>query len=181
MLPLELMQKKEYIFGKKTTDFFFLFHTLSRGYHCCIAKLSKEIGLYRGQAPLLLLLSRKDHQTQRELCKSLGIKAASATDALQRMEKSELVMRQRDEKDLRTMRVSITQKGREKAELFLEKEQNLDEIFFRNFSEKEKEDFLYAFARITGNLIDEINGWNENEGKNKRTQCGEANEWEARL
>lgn len=168
MLPSELLQKKEYIFGKKTTDFFFLFHTMSRGYHCCITKLSKEIGLYRGQGPALLLLNRKDHQTQRELCKALGIKAASATDVLQRMEKSGLVIRQRDEKDLRTMRVSITQKGREKAERFLEEELNLDKIFFRNFSDKEKEEFLYAFARITGNLIDEIKGGELSGEKNKQ-------------
>ena len=51
MLTSELFQKKKFIFGEKTTDFFFLYHTLSRGYHCCITQISKEIGLYKGQAP----------------------------------------------------------------------------------------------------------------------------------
>lgn len=168
MLPSELLRKKDGIFGKNTTDFFFLFHTMSRGYFCCITKLSKEIGLYKGQAPVLLLLNRKDNQTQRELCGALGIKAASVTDVLQRMEKSGLVMRQKDENDLRTMRVSITQKGKKKAERFLEEERKLDEIFFRGFSDEEKESFLYAFAKINGNLIDEINGWKKAEEKNKQ-------------
>lgn len=106
---------------------------------------------------MLLLLNMKDNQTQRELCSSARIKAASMTDALQRMEKNGLVERRRGEKDLRTMRVSITQKGREKAEQFLQRELDLDAVFFRGFSEEEKDSFLYAFARITGNLMNEIN------------------------
>lgn len=163
MLTSELLQKKKAVFGEKTTDFFFLLHTLSRGYHCCITKISKEIGLYKGQAPTLLLLNRKDNQTQRELCSVLRIKAASMTDVLQRMEKSGLVERKRGETDLRTMRVSITQKGRERAELFLERELELDDMFFKGFSDEEKDAFLYAFARITGNLIDEINSWEKPE------------------
>lgn len=153
----ELLQKRKKIFGEKTTDFFFLFHTLCRGYHCYITKISKEIGLYKGQAQVLLLLNMKDNQTQRELCGSAKIKAASMTDALQRMEKNGLVIRRRGERDLRTMRVYITQKGREKAEQFLQRELDLDDIFFRGFSKEEKDSFLYAFARITGNLIDEMN------------------------
>ena len=163
MLTSELFQKKKYICGEKTTDFFFLYHTLSRGYHCCITQISKEIGLYKGQAPTLLLLNRKDNQTQRELCGALRIKAASMTDILQRMEKGGLVVRKRGETDLRTMRVSITQKGREKAEQFLQRELELDDVFFKGFSNEEKDAFLYALARITGNLIDEINSWEEHE------------------
>ncbi len=31
------------------------------------------------------------------------------------------------------------------------------------FSNEEKDAFLYALARITGNLIDEINSWEEHE------------------
>lgn len=166
MLTSELLQNKKTVFGEKTTDFFFLFHTLSRGYHCCITRISKEIGLYKGQAPTLLLLNRKNNQTQRELCGALRIKAASMTDVLQRMEKGGLVVRKRGETDLRTMRVSITQKGREKADQFLQRELDLDEVFFRGFSEEEKDAFLYAFARITGNLIDEINSWEKTPEEN---------------
>lgn len=168
MQASELLQKKERIFGEKSTDFFFLFHILSRGYHCCVTKIAGEIGLFRGQAPMLLLLMRKDNQTQQELCRALGIRAASVTDILQRMEKSGLVVRRKDEKDLRTMRVSITREGQEKAAYFFEEELKLDEIFFRGFSEEEKERFLLAFARITANLANEIEGWKAAEIKNKQ-------------
>ena len=91
------------------------------------------------------------------------VSSISMTDILQRMEKGGLVIRKRGETDLRTMRVSITQKGREKAEQFLQRELELDDVFFKGFSNEEKDAFLYALARITGNLIDEINSWEEHE------------------
>ena len=91
-----------------------------------------------------------------ELADFLNIKPASMTDVLQRMEKNGLVARKRGENDLRTMHVTITEKGRNKSEEFLLKERSLDDLFFRGFDEVEKDVFLNLFARMTENLMSEL-------------------------
>ena len=150
------MERKRSEIGEKTSDFFFLFHTLNRGYHCCINKISQEIGLSKGQPPVLLFLDKENTRTQRELADFLNIKPASVTDVLQRMEKNGLVERKRGENDLRTMHVSITEKGKEKSSEFLLKERDLDDLFFKGFEENEKEVFLRLFAKMTENLMNEL-------------------------
>lgn len=148
-----LLQKRREEIGDKTSDFFFLYHTLHRGYHCQMAKITHEIGLSKGQPPVLLFLSRNNGKTQRELSDFLQIKPASMTDVLQRMEKNELVERKRGKKDQRTMHVFITEKGKKKVEEFLERENALDILFFKGFTREEKENFLYSFLKITENLM----------------------------
>jgi len=150
------MKCKRNEIGNKTSDFFFLFHTLNRGYHCCINKISNEIGLSKGQPPVLLFLGRENSRTQKELADFLNIRPASMTDVLQRMEKNGLVERKRGESDLRTMHVTITDKGRKKSEEFLQKERSLDELFFKGFEKEEKDLFLQMFAKMTENLMSEI-------------------------
>ncbi len=148
-----LLQRRREDLGNRTSDFFFLYHTLSRGYYCRIAKIAHEIGLSKGQPPVLLFLDHNNGKTQRELSDFLQIKPASITDLLQRMEKNGLVERKRGEKDLRTMRVFITEKGRKKAEEFLEREAALDLLFFQGFQKEEKERFLSSFLKITENIM----------------------------
>ena len=142
--------------GDRTSDFFFLFHALNRGYHCRINQISQEIGLSKGQPPVLLFLEKETSRTQRELADFLNVKPASMTDVLQRMEKNGLVERKRGENDLRTMHVTITDKGREKSNEFLLKERSLDDLFFQGFEEKEKELFLQMFAKMANNLMNEL-------------------------
>ncbi|MBR4014836.1 MAG: MarR family transcriptional regulator [Anaerotignum sp.] len=151
----ELLQKERIRQGKQYSDFFFLLHRLNRGYHQHIVKIVQEIGLTKGQPLALLFLDSRESMTQRELCDCLKIKPASMTDILQRMEKNGLILRKRGEKDLRTMRVSITEKGREKAKEFLQREAALDDVFFRGFTPEEKEGFLGCFAKMTENLMTE--------------------------
>lgn len=150
------MEKKRKELGDKTTDFFFMFHTLNRGYHCCINKISQEIGLSKGQPPVLMFLEKDKSKTQRELADMLNIKPASMTDVLQRMEKNGLIERNRGEIDLRTMHVTITEKGREKSDEFLQKERNLETLFFKGFEDGEKEEFLKLFAKMTDNIMSEL-------------------------
>lgn len=154
-LRKDIVKKREEL-GKKTTDFFFMFHTLNRGYHCCINKISQEIGLSKGQPPVLLFLEEEKSKTQKELADMLNVKPASMTDVLKRMEKNGLIERNRGENDLRTMHVTITEKGKDKSDEFLQKERDLETLFFKGFSDKEKESFLKLFAKMTDNIMSEL-------------------------
>lgn len=150
------LQKNREELGSRTSDFFFLFHTMNKGYGCHIQKIAQEIGLSKGQPPVLLYLDKNHTRTQRELCNCLNVKPATMTDVLQRMEKNGLVVRKRGEQDLRTMHVSITEKGRAKSDEFLEQEAALDALFFEGFTDTEKEVFLQLFMKMTENLIHDL-------------------------
>lgn len=77
-----------------------------------IDKLVQPYGFSAGQAPLMLLLSDKDGQTQKELARQMEVTPASLTSMLGRVEKSGLVTRERSEEDHRNIHVFLTVRGR---------------------------------------------------------------------
>ncbi len=154
-----VLRKRKEELGESTQDFVFLLHALNRGYFYYIHKISHEIGLSNGQPPVLRYLYYNKDATQRELSDFLRIKPASLTDILQRMEKNELVKRKRGEKDQRTMRVSITEKGTEKFEEYVKREALLGDIFFREFSPEEKAVFLCSLEKMIKTVMMEIDCW----------------------
>lgn len=145
--------------GCSSSDFFFLFHAVNRGYRGYMQKISQEIGLSKGQPPVLFYLRRHTDITQRALSDILRVKPASMTDVLQRMEKNGLILRKRGETDQRTMLVSITEEGERKAEEFLQRESGLDDVLFQGFSPEEREAFLGSFAKLAENLQRELDDW----------------------
>lgn len=74
-------------------------------------ELLEDTGVYHGQPPLLLSLYKKNGQSQKELADKIGIKPATITVMIKRMEKTGLVERKQDEKDQRVSRIFITDKG----------------------------------------------------------------------
>ena len=131
--------------GDRTSDFFFLFHALNRGYHCRINQISQEIGLSKGQPPVLLFLEKETSRTQRELADFLNVKPASMTDVLQRMEKNGLVVRERDENDARLKKIKLTKKA---LDIHERHEKHIDsfEQFLRNGITEEELNSFFAIA-----------------------------------
>ena len=144
--------KKREFLGDQVTDFSFLLHVLFKTYHLHMMHSAQEIGLTGGQPRILMSLSSKNMQTQKELADFIRIKPASMTDILKRMERDELVERIRDENDLRSIRVSITEKGKERIQTFFDKGASIDEIALQGFSEEEKEACIHFLGRIMENL-----------------------------
>ena len=75
-----------------------------------------EVGLYRGQPPILMLLYKNDGMSQKEMARALNLSPATMTVTLKRMEKAGLVLREMDEHDQRILRVHLSEKGREMCE-----------------------------------------------------------------
>lgn len=73
--------------------------------------LLENTGVYHGQPPVLIALYKKNGQSQKELSDKIGIKPATMTVMIKRMEKTGLVERQQDEKDQRISRIFLTEKG----------------------------------------------------------------------
>ncbi len=151
----ELAKKREAL-GNHVTDFSFTLSTLLKLYHLHMMRSAQEIGLSGGQPRILMSLATKKLQTQKELSEFFRVKPASMTDTLKRMERDELIERVRDEKDMRNIRVSLTQKGLDKFHEFIAKGTSIDRVAFDGFSEEEKEICLKLFMRILDNLNKEL-------------------------
>lgn len=116
-------------------------------------ELLDKIGIYPGQPPVLIALTMKDGQSQRELSDKIRIKPATVTVMLRRMEKAGLVLRESDPNDQRVSRVYITDKGREIREELDKVLDKIEEECFSNFTEEEKVLLRRLLMQMKDNLL----------------------------
>ena len=102
--------------GEAHVKFEMRFGRLIRMYYSRIQSQLAEVGLYRGQPPILMLLYKNDGMSQKEMARALNLSPATMTVTLKRMEKAGLVLREMDEHDQRILRVHLFEKGREMCE-----------------------------------------------------------------
>jgi DNA-binding MarR family transcriptional regulator len=95
----------------QATDF--LLAQVCRVHHGRARELLHEIGLYRGQPPLLDILYDEEGLTHSELATRLQVAPATVTKMLQRMEKAGFLLRRADPEDQRVSRVYLTGAGHE--------------------------------------------------------------------
>lgn len=116
----------------------------------------RRLGLGRGQPPVLFSLWHQDGRSQRELSEELGVKPATITVTLQRMEKAGFIERRSDPDDLRLSRVFLTDQGtsiRADVERAL---QQLEDQFFAGFTPAEKLLLRRFFLQMKENLGQEM-------------------------
>lgn len=123
--------------------------------------LLEEIGVYPGQPPMLFILNQEDGQSQKELANKLKIKPSTITVMLKRMEKANLIVRKKDDKDQRISRVYLTEKGKKVCEDTIKVVKQIESECFKDFTEEEKETLKSLFLKMKNNLIDAF----EEEGK----------------
>lgn len=83
--------------------------------HTC-SHLLYHRGGNRGQARILLLLRKYGECTQRELLDYAGIRSASLSELISRMEATGILSRDKCEEDRRNMRIALTEEGQRMAE-----------------------------------------------------------------
>ena len=116
--------------------------------------LLEEIGVYPGQPPMLFILNQEDGQSQKELANKLKIKPSTITVMLKRMEKANLIVRKKDDKDQRISRVYLTEKGKKVCEDTIEVVKQIERECFKDFTEEEKETLKSLFLKMKNNLTD---------------------------
>jgi MarR family transcriptional regulator, organic hydroperoxide resistance regulator len=139
----------------KEKDLGYLLFLVSRGHHNLANRIFQEIGLYRGQPPVLFELGKHDGITQSELAETIEVTQATLTNILNRMEASGLVTRQRDSEDARCSRIHLTEEGREKLKQAIHQTLVKEEIAFEGFTQEEKVQLNDYFKRIHTNLTRE--------------------------
>ena len=109
-----------------------------------------EVGIYRGQPPIMGLLYQHDGMSQKEMASALNLSPATMTVTLKRMEKAGLVRREMDEHDQRILRVHLSEQGRQ---MWLKSADQIravtDELMegFTPEEERQMREYLYRIAR----------------------------------
>ena len=76
-----------------------------------------EVGLYRGQPPIMALLHKRDGMSQKEMARALNLSPATMTVTLKRMERAGLIEREMDGRDQRILRVHLSEEGKRMCEM----------------------------------------------------------------
>lgn len=94
----------------------FRLYTAARLITQAYTPMFKELGITYPQYLVLMVLWEQDNQPVNDIAHRLLLETNTVTPLLQRMEKMELITRQRGEQDKRQQFVRLTQKGRDMEE-----------------------------------------------------------------
>lgn len=130
-----------------------LVHQFGRQHFTRAHALFEEIGIYRGQPPILHKLWENEGLKQQDLVKMLHLAPATVTKILQRMEQSGLIDRRADPDDQRVTRVFLTEAGREIQNSIQERERQMSVEMVEGFSPEEITQLYNFLTRMRDNLL----------------------------
>jgi len=113
----------------------------------------ERIGLYRGQAMLLLILSHEEGLTHSEIAEKLEISPAAATKVIKRMEAMNYLQRRPDPGDERISRVYLLEEGRAIYQQIRSSFQQIDRILLEGFSPAERQQLVHLLLQVYSNLL----------------------------
>lgn len=111
-----------------------------------------EIGLTPGQPKVLRYLSHHDCCMQKEIAQALDIEPATVSQILNNMTQAGLVRKSEPAERRRAESISITEKGRECLEKWVQLCNRIDEISLAGFTPEERRQFFDYFGRMYRNL-----------------------------
>ncbi len=115
-------------------------------------QLAERVGLYRGQAIMLLILSHHEGITHSELAEKLGISPAAATKVIKRLETLNYIRRASDEADERISRLFLQEEGRAVIRQIQHAFDQMDQETLDNFSEEERMQLIQLLVKVYENL-----------------------------
>jgi DNA-binding MarR family transcriptional regulator len=124
--------------------------------HRRVHELLDELGLYRGQTPILRALWEQDGLTQSELTQRLKRSPSTITKTVQRLEKAGFVRRGPDDSDERISHVHLTDAGRAIRPAVEKVWERLDRQLFVGFSGPELAVLAELLARVCRNIESNI-------------------------
>lgn len=127
---------------------------ISRLFECTVHGAAERNGMSHGYRRMLFHLAHGDGITQLELVKLTRLTAPTVSVALAKMEKEGLVKRVSDEKDMRKVKVYLTEKGREHDDFIKAKSHETEEKMLKGISEEEKEQLVCTLRKILTNMLE---------------------------
>lgn len=111
---------------------------------------------HHGQGKVLVMLAENDGVSQKLLTEQSGIRPASLSELIIKLERNGLVERQRNEEDKRNRNVYLTDDGRALAETIKSRKDESADFLFDVLSEEEKETLTVLFDKLITSLEDKV-------------------------
>lgn len=102
---------------------------------------------YRGQSRVLHIIADNNGLNQKELAELLDIRSASMSELLNKLERSNLITREKDETDKRITHVFLSADGRELVKSS-QNQDNFAETLFEELSDSEKCSFYTVLKKL---------------------------------
>ena len=120
----------------------------------------KRYNLSSGQFVFLLLLYREDGRKQDDLAKAIDMDKGTTARALAKLEASGYIVRIRDEKDRRVLRVHLTDKAREVRKPIYDVLHRWNEVSVLGLTPEENQNLLDLLRKVSLNIRDQKErGW----------------------
>ncbi len=115
---------------------------------------SKTVSMSKSVKQILFALAQKDGVTQLDIVKSTNLKAPTVSISLQKMEKDGYVTRVPDSYDLRSVRVFLSDKGKNIYENAVSYIQTSESRIMKNISAREVEQLSDILGKIYSNMTE---------------------------
>jgi len=139
----------EYGFSRLTHQFMIL----GRLHYKLVHSRLSEHNIPVGAPHLLMLIDHIEGCHHKDLVDNSHLEPATITSALLTMEKEGLIRREPDLLDRRSIRIFLTEKGKEKLQLAINVFRDLEKLYFRNFTEEEIQQTHYLLDKIINNSL----------------------------
>ncbi len=126
---------------------------IAKIFNTMISHAAERSGISHSTRRILFHLNHNDGLTQLQLVNLTHLTAPSISVALSKMESEGFVRRVADEKDMRQVRVYLTDKGREHNSFIIKQCRETEEIMLNNISEQEKQEICEILRKILKNLV----------------------------
>ena len=121
------------------------------------AKLLRDLKITEisaAQGRVMFPLWQKDDISFQKLRKKTALSKATLSTMLDNLEKSGHVKRVRSEKDKRTINIKLTKKNKALQDKFLQVSNEMGDIFYKDFSEKDIDEFESYLRKLLDNLTE---------------------------
>lgn len=125
-------------------------------------KALTDEGLYFGQLPIVEYIARHNGCSQVEIAETLNLSPASVAISTKRLQKAGIIDKSVDDTNLRSKKLTITEKGRGISNKCREMVDSLDKRLFASFTGQELAQLKEYLDRLIDNMSDEQNKFSIN-------------------
>lgn len=105
-----------------------------------------------GEGRILFVLWTKDNIPIKELVKRTGLPKTTLTSILDRLEKKKQIIREPSKKDGRETNIKLTKLNKEYHPLYEKVSKEMEEIYYKGFTDEDKKELDKFLYRILDNL-----------------------------
>jgi len=111
------------------------------------------LGVTRVQWIALFYLGKYEGLSQKNLGKLMGVKESSVARLIDRLEKNDYVIREKDINDRRITNLKLTKEGKKARENLIPEGQKFSEILTKDITDEQLEIFNYVLKTMVKNVI----------------------------